>query len=59
MADTLKVKLVRSTIGRPGKHREIVRGLGLRKLNQVRELPDNTAVRGMIFKVEHLVQVVE
>ncbi|HVZ43815.1 MAG TPA: 50S ribosomal protein L30 [Ramlibacter sp.] len=54
---TLKVKLVRSPIGCKADHRATVRGLGLRKLNSVRELEDTPAVRGMINKVDYLVQV--
>jgi len=61
MADkqTLKVKLVRSVAGTRESHRATVRGLGLRKLNSVRELEDTKAVRGMIDKVSYLVKVVE
>jgi len=55
----LKVTLKRSTIGRPKDQRATVRALGLRKLNQSRCLPDNPAVRGMIIKVAHLVDVEE
>lgn len=55
----LKVKLVRSTIGCSPKQRKTVAALGLRKIRQVKELPDNGAVRGMIRSVEHLVEVVE
>ncbi len=54
---TLKVKLVRSTIGCKASHRATVRGLGLRRLNAVRELEDTPAVRGMIDKVAYLVLV--
>ncbi len=59
MADkkTLKVKLVRSPIGCKTSHRATVRGLGLRRLNAVRELEDTPAVRGMIDKVAYLVLV--
>jgi large subunit ribosomal protein L30 len=59
MADnkTLKVKLVRSVIGCKQSHRDTVRGLGLRRLNSVRELQDTPAVRGMVNKVSYLVQV--
>ncbi|MBF0369229.1 MAG: 50S ribosomal protein L30 [Magnetococcales bacterium] len=59
MAKKIKVQLIRSTIGRPGKHRKVVDGLGLTRLNQVRELVDTPEVRGMINKVVHLVQVVD
>jgi large subunit ribosomal protein L30 len=54
---TLKVQLVKSPIGTKESHRDTVRGLGLRKLNSVRELEDTPAVRGMINKVSYLVKV--
>jgi len=53
----IKVKLVRSVIGTRESHRATVRGLGLRKLGQVRELEDTPAVRGMIRKVDYLVEI--
>jgi large subunit ribosomal protein L30 len=53
----LKVQLVRSPIGCHESHRATVRGLGLRKLNSVRELEDTLAVRGMINKISYLVKV--
>jgi large subunit ribosomal protein L30 len=55
---TIKIKLVRSPICAPQKHKVVVHGLGLRKINQVVERPDNAAIRGMIAKVPHLVVVV-
>ncbi len=54
----VKVKLVRSVIGTREDHRATVRGLGLRRLNDVRVLEDTPAVRGMIRKVDYLVQVI-
>ena len=54
---TLKVQLVRSPIGTKADHRATLRGLGLRRLNSVRELQDTPAVRGMINKVDYLVRV--
>ncbi|MEY2770499.1 MAG: ribosomal protein [Pseudomonadota bacterium] len=54
---TLKVQLVRSPIGCKQSHRDTVRGLGLRKINSVRELEDTPAVRGMINKISYLVKV--
>ena len=59
MADkkTVTVKLVRSIIGTKHEHRATVRGLGLRKLNSEVVLEDTPAVRGMINKVDYLVQV--
>lgn len=55
----LKVTLVKSTIGAIPKHRKTVQALGLRKLNNTVELPDNAATRGMIKQVSHLVKVEE
>lgn len=55
---TVKIKLVRSLIGHPEAQRRVVEALGLRKMQQVREVPDNPAMRGMIDKVPHLVQVI-
>jgi large subunit ribosomal protein L30 len=54
---TLKVKLVRSPVGTRDSHRQTVLGLGLKKINQVRELEDTPAVRGMITKVSYLVKL--
>ena len=63
MADTkggtVKVKQTGSPIGRPGDQRATLIGLGLNKMHRVRELEDTPAVRGMIRKVQHLVEVVE
>ena len=58
MAGTIKIKLVRSPICTPEKHKVVVRGLGLRKINQVVERRDDAAIRGMVAKVPHLVEVV-
>ncbi len=54
---TVKVQLVRSQIGTKQSHRDTVRGLGLRKVNSVRDLQDTPAVRGMINKISYLVKV--
>ena len=59
MAEKLRVTLVKSPIGAVPKHRAMVEALGLRKLNKTVELPDNDAVRGMIWHVKHLVKVEE
>ena len=56
---TLRIEYFRSMIGKPEKHRKIVRGLGFRRLNQVVERQDSPAVRGMVAKVPHLVRIVE
>jgi large subunit ribosomal protein L30 len=55
----VKVKWVKSSIGCTRDMRQAVRGLGLRRLHQVVERQDTPAVRGMIHKVRHLVEVVE
>ena len=59
MDSKIKIKLVRSPICAPEKHKKIVRALGLRKLNQVVERPDNPGFRGMVLKIPHLLAVVE
>ena len=56
---TLRVKYSKSSIGYSQSQKDTVRSLGLRKLNQVVELPDTPSIRGMIFKVQHLVTVEE
>jgi large subunit ribosomal protein L30 len=55
---TIRIQWVQSAIGSPEKHKKIVRGLGLRKLQQVVERPDTAAIRGMVAKVPHLVRIV-
>jgi len=57
----LRIKLTKSPIANTPKNRATVRALGLRKLNQVVQMPDNAAIRGMIHRVKHLlaVEVVE
>ena len=59
MAETLKVTLVRSMIGKPEKHRRVLRGMGLTKINRTVELKDTPAIRGMINTVSHLVKTEE
>lgn len=54
---TLKVKQVRSGIGCPKDQKDTVRALGLKRLHDTVEMPDSPAVRGMIHKVRHLVEV--
>jgi large subunit ribosomal protein L30 len=58
-AKKIRVTLVRSPIGYPEPQKRTVRALGLRRLHQVVEHPDTPAVRGMVGKVIHLVQVEE
>ena len=59
MADAIQIKLIRSTICAPQKHKIIVRALGLRKINQIVERPDSPGFRGMVKKVPHLLALVE
>lgn len=56
---TIRIRLVRSGIGSAQKLKDVLDGLGLRKINQVVEKPDNDGIRGMVAKVSHLVEVVE
>jgi len=56
-ADTVKVTLIRSTIGFDRRQAEVVRGLGLRRLGHTVEVKDVPSMRGMIRKVRHLVRV--
>jgi large subunit ribosomal protein L30 len=56
---TIKIKLVRSVICTPEKHKRIVRSLGLKKMNRVVERPDTAVFRGMVAKVPHLLEIVK
>lgn len=58
-AGTIRIRYVRSAIGRSKHQKQVVRGLGLRKLNQVVERPDTREIRGMVAKIPHLVRIVE
>lgn len=55
----LKLTLVRSVIGTTRYQREVVRGLGLRRINHTVERADTPEIRGMILKVAHLLEIVE
>lgn len=55
----IRVTLVKSPIGYNKDQRRTAVALGLNKLNSSNELPDNQSVRGMIFKIKHLVRVEE
>ncbi|MEJ2040469.1 MAG: 50S ribosomal protein L30 [Desulfosarcinaceae bacterium] len=59
MAGKVSITLVKSMIGRPEKHRKVLRGMGLTKLNKTVHLEDTPAIRGMINKVSHLVRAEE
>ena len=59
MVNKIYVKQIRSPIRRPDVQRKILKGLGLNKMNKISELNDTPAIRGMINKITHLVQVIE
>jgi large subunit ribosomal protein L30 len=56
---TIRIRQVRSSIGTVPAHREVLRGLGLRRIRHVVEREDTPAVRGMVTKVSYLVEVIE
>jgi large subunit ribosomal protein L30 len=58
-AKTLRITQVKSAIGKPQDQKDTVRALGLKRLHHTIEKADSPAVRGMIFKVKHLVKVEE
>jgi large subunit ribosomal protein L30 len=58
-AMNIKVKLVKSAIGCPKDQKDTVRALGLKKLNSEVIKEDTEPIKGMIFKVKHLVSVEE
>ena len=58
-AGTIRIQYYRSVIAATKAHKEIVRSLGLRKLNQVVERPDTPSMRGFVKKVPHLLRIVE
>ncbi len=59
MEGTIKIKLVRSPICTPEKQKRVIKGLGLRKINQIVERPDTPVFRGMVKKVPHLLAIVD
>jgi large subunit ribosomal protein L30 len=59
MAKTIVVKQVGSPIRRPQKQRQTLIGLGLNKMHKTRELEDTPAVRGLVNKISHLVEIIE
>jgi large subunit ribosomal protein L30 len=58
-AKRIKIRQVRSAIGCPAKAWEVLKGLGLRRIRHVVERPDTLAVRGMVAKIPHLVEIIE
>lgn len=59
MASKLKIKQVKSVIGSPEDQKRTVRALGLKRINDTVEQDDTDVIRGMVFKVKHLVEVEE
>lgn len=55
----IRIQYYRSFIASPKTHKTIVRSLGLRKLNQIVERPDNDSMRGAVAKVPHLLRIVD
>jgi large subunit ribosomal protein L30 len=55
----LRITLVRSPIGYSKRHKETVRALGLRRMHQTVQHADSPTLRGMLYVVNHLVDVVE
>ena len=59
MSGKLQITLVKSMIGRPEKHRKVLRGLGLKKMNRSVMRQDTPEIRGMVNTVSHLVKAEE
>ena len=55
---TIKIKLIKSGIGRINKHKLCIQGLGFKKLNQIVTVQDTPSIRGMINKISDMVEVV-
>ena len=55
----IKIKLVKSLIGKPETHRRTIQALGLKKIGQVVEKNDTPQIRGMIHQVDYMVEVIE
>ena len=58
-AGTIRIQYYRSFIAAPKTHKQIVRSLGLTKLNQIVERTDSPATRGFVAKVPHLIRIIE
>jgi large subunit ribosomal protein L30 len=56
---TIRIQYYRSVIAATKSHKQIVKSLGLRKLNQIVERPDTPSMRGFVQKVPHLLRIVE
>lgn len=58
-SENIKIQYYRSSIGYSQKQKNIVKSLGITKLNQVVEKPDNAAMRGVVSKIPHLLRIVD
>jgi large subunit ribosomal protein L30 len=56
--ETIRIKWVRSAICAPEKQKLVIKGLGFTRLNQVIERPNTSAIRGMVAKVPHMLEIV-
>ena len=56
---TIRIQYYRSFIAFPKTQKEIVRSIGLTKINQIVERPDNASMRGVVAKVPHLLRIIE
>lgn len=56
---TIRIRQVRSSIGTRREHREVLKGLGLRRIRHEVLRPDTPAIRGMVAKVQYLLEIVE
>jgi len=55
----IKIQYYRSVIGYSAKQKEVIKSLGMTKLNQTVERPDTAAMRGIVAKVPHLLRIVD
>ncbi|HXX14772.1 MAG TPA: 50S ribosomal protein L30 [Candidatus Eremiobacteraceae bacterium] len=58
-SQTIRIKWVRSAICAPEKQKLVIKGLGFTRLNQVIERPNTAAIRGMVAKVPHMLEIVQ
>jgi large subunit ribosomal protein L30 len=56
---SIKIQYYRSSIGYAQKQKDMVKSLGITKLNQIVEKPDNAAMRGVVAKIPHLLRIVD
>ena len=56
---SIRIQYYRSFIATPKKHKQIVRSVGLTKLNQIVERPDTPSMRGVVAKLPHLLRIIE